>query len=552
MTTGTTASRSGSTTGLAGTSRLVLLALRRDRLVLPAWVLGLGCFVGITTDMFARSLTTQEALVRETQLVTANAGMRMLGITSGPSVGGYMLHREFVTVSALAALMSVLAVVRHTRQNEELGRAEVLGSAVVGRRAALAAAMVVAVLADVALALAVAGGVVLAGQSLGGALLTGASVAGVGVVFVGVSAVTCQLATTTRGATGIAAAVLGVSFLLSGIGNMTGTVDSAQLRVSSAWPAWLSPIGWGQQVRPFDDAVAWPLGLSLLLSAVLAAVALDLNARRDVARGLWPERVGHARAPRSLLSPAGLAWRLQRGALIGWAVALTGFGLIFGSLSEQVRGLTGSAAEWYLETGGSDVVLDAYRTSIIAMAGMFVTVYVVQVLQRMRVDETGGTLEPLLATGVTRRGWLLGHLLNALAGAVVLLLLFTSAMAVASGVVLGDTMTHLREMTTAGMAQLPGIGLVGAAVVALTAFLPRWAGHLSWGLLLACLVLGPMFGPALGLPGWLQDLSPFTHTPKVPAADPEWVPILVLLGTALAVGVLGFLGLRRRSLVLPV
>ena len=139
-------------TGLTGTPRLVRLALRRDRLSLSAWVLGLGLFVAATTAMFVESLATYEDVVRETQLVSTNAGMRMLGLTSGPTVGGYMLHREYVTLAVLTALMSTLAVVRHTRQNEELGRAELVGATVVGRYAGLAAAVIVTVGANIVLA----------------------------------------------------------------------------------------------------------------------------------------------------------------------------------------------------------------------------------------------------------------------------------------------------------------------------------------------------------------------------------------------------------------
>ena len=65
-----------------------------------------------------------------------------------------------------------------------------------------------------------------------------------GVAFTGVAAVTSQLMSTTRGAIGLASAGLGIAFMLAALGNMLGTVDSAALRVTSAWPSWLSPIGW--------------------------------------------------------------------------------------------------------------------------------------------------------------------------------------------------------------------------------------------------------------------------------------------------------------------
>ena len=71
---------------------------------------GLGLFVAATTACSSDSLAVHADLVRETRLVATNAGMRLLGLTSGPSVGGYMLHREYVTLAVLAALMSTFAV----------------------------------------------------------------------------------------------------------------------------------------------------------------------------------------------------------------------------------------------------------------------------------------------------------------------------------------------------------------------------------------------------------------------------------------------------------
>ena len=114
--------RGPAATDLAGTWRLTRLAARRDRYTLAAWWAGLGLFVAATMAMFADSLARYGDLVRETRMVATNTGMRLLGLTSGPSVGGYMLHREFVSLAVLAALMSTFAVIRHTRQNEELGR----------------------------------------------------------------------------------------------------------------------------------------------------------------------------------------------------------------------------------------------------------------------------------------------------------------------------------------------------------------------------------------------------------------------------------------------
>ena len=80
--------------------------------------------------------------------------------------------------------------------------------------------------------------------------------------------------------------------MLAALGNMLGTVDSAALRVTSAWPAWLSPIGWGQQMRPFADNCGGHSGSPWLAMAC-------------------PFRDGHRRLP------AGVMWAVECGPSAG-------------------------------------------------------------------------------------------------------------------------------------------------------------------------------------------------------------------------------------------
>jgi ABC-2 type transport system permease protein len=538
--------------GFTGTIRLVRLALRRDRISLPAWILGMTAFLAATTALFEDSYTKHpQLLVPDTRVVVENPGMRVLGLVTGPTIGGYTLHRDALTLAVLAALMSVFAVVRHTRQAEELGRAETLGAGVVGRYASLGAAVIVALAANVVLAGLLGLGMAVAGQPVSGSLVGGVSIALVGVAFTGVAAVTSQLASTTRGASGLAGAVLGVAFLLAALGNMLGTVDSAALRVTSAWPVWLSPIGWGQQMRPFADNMWWPAGLSLVVLVLLSWTAVVLVGRRDVGHGMLPERRGDARARSSLLSPTGLVWRLQRGVLLGWAIGLIGFGLVFGALSEQITGMEGEATEWYATFGGDADLLGAYWASMMQMAGMAVATYVVTLLLRLHHDEAQGTLEPVLGTAVSRLRWLAAYAVNALVGATLLIVLFAVAMVITGGLVLGHPAALLHDLVGAALVQLPAIGVLGAAALALVMLVPRWSVGLSWVLVVITIVVGPMFGPSLGLPTWLLDLSPFTHVPNAPAVSVSPEPVFGLVAACALLAVAGALAMRHRDLALP-
>src|SRR5262252_1688389 len=141
-------------TGCAGTGQLTGLAFRRDRVMLPACVWGIAMVLAIT----ARDLKVLYPTPARRLAVAASAGQNpalrfLLGRLNGTSVGAFLAARWGVWGPAFAILLAILIVVRHTRADEEAGRFELVGSAVVGRRAPLTAALIAAVTASMALAL---------------------------------------------------------------------------------------------------------------------------------------------------------------------------------------------------------------------------------------------------------------------------------------------------------------------------------------------------------------------------------------------------------------
>ena len=124
-------------------------------------------------------------------------------------------------------------------------------------------------------------------------------------------------------------------------------------------------------------------------------------------------------------------------------------------------------------------------------------------------------------------------------------------MGITGGQVVGGTAALLRDLIGAALVQLPAIGVLGATVVTVVMVLPRWSVGLSWALVVFSIFVGPMFGPSLGLPTWLLDLSPFTHVPNAPAVAISYGPVLGLSVAGVLLAAAGILVLRRRNLVLP-
>ena len=117
--------------------------------------------------------------------------------------------------------MSMFLIGRHTRAEEESGRDELVRAAAVGRQAPMTAAVVDALLANVALGL-------LRRRSAWSTypLAVADSIAlGVGLtlrgwVFTGIALVAAQLTASTRAMYGIAGAVIGVAYVLRAIGDV--------------------------------------------------------------------------------------------------------------------------------------------------------------------------------------------------------------------------------------------------------------------------------------------------------------------------------------------
>ena len=537
---------------LAGSAALIRLALRRDRVRLPVWVAGLVAVMAVSAATTAGNYPGAGDRLAAARLLARNPALLMLrGPAPGASVGGLVAAETVTILGVLTALMSAFTVIRHTRQNEETGRAELLGSAVVGRYAPLAAALAVALGACAALASGLAATLVARGLATGGAVATAAAIGATGVAFAGVAAVAAQVSQSGRGATAAAGAVLALAYLLRGVGDVLGRVNGGGVTVVSAWPAWLSPIGWSQRVRPFAENRLPVLGLHAVLFAVLVGVAVVLLTRRDLGQGLMSARPGPDSAGKDLQGSLGLAWRLQRGSLLGWALGLVVVGATFGSLGDQVEDLLRESPEFGatiedLAVPGATPV-DTFFAAMTTLLGAVAAVYAVQAVLRLRAEESGGRLEHLLAASVSRSGWLAGHLVCAVGGTAGLLLLTGSSMGLTYGLATGATATGLASLTGAALAHAPAALVLAAVVLAAFGLIPLRMAAASWTVLAASVLLGPL-GEFLNLPPPLRDLSPLTHSPALPAAPFSATPVLALLAAAAAFGVTGLIAFRRRDL----
>ncbi|MER7114567.1 ABC transporter permease [Saccharomonospora azurea] len=526
---------------LTGTAQLVRLALRRDRLLLPLWAIVVAVLPVSSAGAYDQLYPDPAQRATLTSTLGDNPSIALL---YGPAydlstAGGFTAWRFGTMLAVLLALVCVFTLVRHTRQEEDTGRQELLSSTVVGRHAPLTAALLVCTGFALVAGLATAGGLIGVGNAVAGSLVFGLGLSAAALVFTGVAAVTAQVAEYSRTANGLAGAVLGVAFALRAVG------DSADV----PWLSWLSPLGWSTHARPFAGDDSWVLAVPLVVTALLVAAAYVLQSRRDVGLGLVPSRLGPARGNARLRSTFALAARLHRGTLTGW---LTGFALLsvlFGALASDIADIVGENAEMrevLARMGGSQGVIDAYLASTANVLGMVAALFVVQAAMRMRAEETALRAEPLLTTGISRLRWLAGHLVFVFGGGLALLVVAGLGMGLAHGVRIGDVAGSTPDVVLSCLVQLPAVFVVGGAAVLLFGALPAYTAG-AWAVAALALLI-TMFGPVLDLDQAVLNLSPFQHVPKVPSVAVTLTPMLWLAVGAAALTTAGVVRFTQRDI----
>jgi ABC-2 type transport system permease protein len=525
-----------------GTGSLVRLALRRDRVRLPVWILALAFFAVSSAAATVGLYPTEASRVEAAKSFNSTQALLALyGPVYDPtSIGALSIIKLAGTGAIFVAVLAILTIVRHTRAEEESGRSELVGATVVGRRAPLTAALIVMIGASLVLGLLTALGLIASDLPAAGSLAFGMTWAGVGIAFAAIAAITAQMTRTARSATGLAIAVLGVAYLLRAIGD---TASSSGPR----WLSWLSPVGWGQQIRPYAGDRWWVALIIVGFTAVASGGAYALIARRDLGSGLLAERPGPAVAAPYLRSTLALAWRLQRGTLLAWASGFALLGLVFGSIASNVDGFAGSqqARDVFAKLGGQNALTDAYLATVLGIVGVMASAYGVQAAMRLRTEETELRAEPLLATGITRTSWVMSHTMVALLGTTLLVVVNGLCAGLVYGVQDSD-LGQVGRVLGGALVQLPAAWLLTGILVAAFGLVPRWVA-IGWVALAGFLLLGEL-GPVFDLNHWVMDVSPFAHVPRLPGSALHLTPILVLTAIAALLTAAGVLGFRRRDL----
>lgn len=527
------------------TGRLVRFVLRRERVMSAVWIVLLSAFSIALAPMLAQMF---DAPARQALLVTIDnpAMIAILGpiygidnYTAGAMYFNMMIQWLLLTV----AVMNIFLVTRHTRNDEEHGRVDMVLALPTGKLSNLSAVMVTALIVNLLVALLSGLGIAAMGvesMGLNGSLLYGAAIGVTGLVFAAIAAVFSQLCVTSRGAIGLSVLTLGVFCLLRGAGDVENEILS-----------YISPLGLAQRTKAYVENNWWPIIVLFMETLAITAAAFVLNHIRDIRQGFIPEKRGKEHASWYLHSPYGLAFKLLLMPFFGWIIGMYVIGISYGAILGTIDTFAETSDFYAMMIGVNPdfSIAEMYVSMVTSIMAFFAVPAVLMMVLKLRSEEKDGHYENVLSRAVSRESYMTSYVILGVLLAVLIQCASALGIYSAAAVILPDSQTlSPGYLLKANLVFVPALWFMLGLTVLLIGTAPKMtpAVWVYYGFSFFVIFLGrlPDF-----IPEWVQKLTPFGYIPILPVDEIHYGTLMILTGAALIMISLGITAYRRRDIM---
>ncbi|WP_156291579.1 ABC transporter permease [Oceanobacillus salinisoli] len=526
---------------LKNTGRLTRFIIRRDRVRVPLWLIGITFFTLIVPIAYNEMYDSQQDrdVLADTMRNPAMTAMVGPGGLDNYTIGAMTTHQMLLFTAITVGIMSILLVNRHTRADEEDGRMEMIRSLEVGRLSNLNATLLVLSIANTILALINGFGLYalgIEGMDLEGSLLYGTTLGVTGIFFTGVTAIFAQLTESSRGTIGFSIAALLIAYFVRAIGD-----------VSNGTLSWLSPLGWVTQTGAYSDNNWWPIVWMIGASIFLFFFANYLNAVRDLGAGFLPAKPGKKYATAFLQNPVGLALRLQRTAIIAWAVGIfvmgLSYGSVFGDLDSFFEG--NELLEQMLASEEGFSYTEQFIPMLMMIMSILASIPTLMSMLKLSGEEKKSRIDHLLGRAVSRTRLMGSYVIIAIFNGFMMISLSAIGLWAAASAVMEEPFSF-GTIYGAAMVYYPAMLVMIGCTVFLIGYAPKLTGLIWIYLFYSFFVL--YLGGLFDFPDWVGKLTPFGYIPQLPVEDMEVMPIFILVLISITLMVSGFVGYNRRDI----
>jgi ABC-2 type transport system permease protein len=426
--------------------------------------------------------------VSKAQLVSSfghNAGLNALfGVpVKLDTAGGFMTWRVLGLAMIIGGIWGLLTATKIFRGEEENGRWELfLCGPITARRATINALVglfvaLIPLILIPSLLVYIGGRANNLGYSILACLFFGVSIAASAAIFIAVGTLASQLAPIRRKAAMYSALIFGLSFLVRAVGDADSSIH---------WLVNFSPFGWIENLHPLTDTNAFYLIPVSIIILVLSSAGVYLAGKRDLGASLIADNDTAKARTGMLKSPFGLSLRLEKNALISWAIGLGFIGFLYGSIAK-------TATDVFKGVNGTN-------NAISKISGATET------------KGVEGYLNNLLVQPVKKLSWLSGRIFIIVAALVISVM--TGSLLAWVATATQHVSIPFHEMVIAGINVLPAILFAMSFGIFIFGLTPRLTTIAMYGIIAGSFLL-EMVGSAINLNHYILDISLLHHVATV-------------------------------------
>lgn len=525
----------------AGTGKLLKLYLRRDRFILPIWIL-LALMVINGQVSFVKAMPDWQMFINE--LSASPITTALLGPIVPLSLEGAILWRGLLQAIITVMFGASLTMIRHTRTEEASGRNELILGRPVGRYANLSAALLLSCGGSLLAGLLIAVFLMSTGFAGSGSLLAGLTLAASGCFFAGIGGLCAQIFERSGRARGCVFGVYMLTMVAMILNNIGGSY--------TGW-AWLAPEAWFRITLPYGGNHAWKLLFLIVLSALSMILSYMLLIHRDMGAGLMAQKEGSADAHPRFNSPMALAWRQQKGSILIWAIGMAWLGGIMGigtpNISEAI-----SSTFTHMNTSWASAIVklgnqEGFIAILIYILGLMggLSVFAITTVQRLRQDEKEHYAEIVLSRSVSRSKWMGSYLAVAFIGSALILLVLGLSSGLGWSIAAGE-FSRFPRVLGMSLSKIPSVWTIIGIAALLYGWIPRIGSILNWIILGGFVFIEMLW--EVGIVGWsAMQWTYFAYAHySIPIQELSIVPLIVLTVSTAVLTWLGVIGFQRRSI----
>lgn len=499
------------------TSQLLKHALKRDRLVILFWVLGMSVFASGLVGAFV-AIAQGDALVGMFEIFKNPAMIAMLGTSfiqeaQAYHIGAFYSHMMLLFSVVIAMIIAFLHETFHATQ------VEIVQSSAIGRLSDIFALFLEHLMIQCLFFL-ISTGLLLVFKvpemDLWGSILYSASMSMAGMIGALLGILCAQVMPDNTSSVSLGLTTILSLYILRGIS------DVMMPSLSS-----LNPLSWFIYVFPYtNNNPMYLMYLTiLLLGLVLLAVKIEID--REYGSSVFKVRQENPKA-KSLTSLFAFLWQTQKSMIFAWIIGLSVLGMSYGSIYQDMGAFIESSPMMEVMFAQTGVSLEVSFTQMLMLIMVTMSAILpISMVHRLSIMEDKGQLDILLSTALTRQTIFLGQIAFASLNLLIAIFASTMALGLSAVLVMENSILSLLDFLKMAYNLMPAVLFIVAIAALLVSYKRRFR-YMSYVYLIFTILLN-YFRGILDIPGWILNTMPQNYVSNIPVESFEMMPLLVLL-----------------------